>query len=397
MALGKRQVCDLMAEIGLHLLEPLTLQTLASPVNAGSAVTITLDPSSPRTFPYAPQFPTTYLYPGAQVVLGWHGDDAEAVTVIEVLNGTQFIANVVNSHVAGETLFGATFPTQQPTDPIFTQDEVIGYIAQAQNEFLAKVPLIFGFFPNNLVNLGQTYQTVPGTAIELERVAVQSTPVAFDIASISRSANTVTCVLSTTANADSWTPQLAILVQGVTDNSFNSANNATFTLATVSADGLTLTWSQTVADASSSGGQVLRPVQTRLYESSQEQIAMKDPWWFSQGGQPPTNWYQDRTGVYGYGLAPPPQGNYYMELLCSTRASETLGLLDYFAIPDIFLIYPKYKVLQWCWEKDGVQRSPSLARFCQGRFDFGVMLADRFLRSVVEKIGPMGAAMGGNF
>lgn len=388
---------DLCAEIGLHLLEPLTLQTLASAVTAGDAVTVTLDPSSPLTFPYAPLYPTTYLYPGAQVVLGWHGGDAEAVTVIEVLNGTQFTADVVNDHAAGESLFGATFPTQQPTDPIFTQDEIIGYIAQAQNEFLTKVPLIFEFFPSNLVNLGQTFQTVPGTAIELERVAVQSTPVAFNIAAISRSGNTVTCVLSATANTDSWTPQLAILVQGVTDNSFNSANNATFTLTTVSADGLTLTWDQTGADATSSGGQVLRPIQTRLYESSQEQIAMKDPWWFSQGGQPPTNWFEDRTGVYGYGLAPPPQGNYYMELLCSTRASETLSLLDYFAVPDVFVYPIKWMTLAFCWQKDGIQRSPTMARFAKGKFDFYCMLADRFLRNMVEKVGPSGAAMGGMF
>lgn len=386
MSLGQRQVVDVLAEISYHMIEPVFNQTLATPASPGSPVTITLVAT-------APPFPlpaTTSLYPGARIVVGWHTPTAEEVTVIAVLSATTFTCNLVNSHAAGATVFGATFPTQQPTDPVFTQAEVIDYLAQAQNSFLTKVPLIFQLLPYQEVTIGLPFQTLPSTVIELERVAVESLPATstFNISTITRSAGVVTAVLSSPVLFDQWTPGLPVLVQAVTNSSFNSVSNQPFTLATVSADGLTLTWPQSGANATSSGGAVSRPVWTRLYESSQEQLAMANPQWYYQAGStPPTNWFEDRAGVYGWGVAPPPQGNFWMELLASVRGNKMLGMLDKFLIPDCLLQYPKYLVLSWMWEKAGVQRSPTMARFCQSRFDFGVMLADRYLRNIVEKLG----------
>lgn len=382
-----------MAEMSFHLLDQLTVQTLHASVGPGTDLTIPLPIVFPATNP-----PTEYLYPGAMVVVGYQGANAEVVTVIEVIDDSNFTGNLVNAHVAGENVFGATFPCQAATDPVFTQAEIIGYIAQAQNEFLAKVPLIFEFFENNLILLGQNFQTAPGTAIEMERVAVQSNPpwTMFNIASISRTSDTVTAVLSSPSTADYWTAELNIQVYAVNDNSFNSASNGMFALATVSPDGLTLTWPQVAASASSTGGYVSRPVMTRLYESAQQQIAMNNPWWFSQIGSP-KRWYQDRSGIYGWGVAPVPDGGYYVEILASTRASEALTMLSGFNVPDIAVPYIKYLALSWAFQKDGVEKSPTMARYCKGRFDFGVMLFDRFLRNVVEKSGQAGAQMGGNF
>lgn len=387
-----------MVEIGLALVEPFTSQTLAAPLAPGAIVTVTLNASTSTTFPASPLPATDCLYPGALVVVGWHSANAEVVEVQSVTSDSTFMATLVNAHIAGEIVFSATFPTQVPTDPIFTQDEIIGYIAQAQNEFLTKVPMIFEFFENNLIELGQTYQTVPDTAIEMERVAVQSNPpwTMFNIASIVRSASIVTAVLSSTSTADYWTPDLGIQVYGVTDNSFNSASNSLFTLATVSPDGLTLTWPQALASASSSGGYVSRPVLTRLYESAQQQIAMNNPWAFSQSGDPKF-WWEDRAGIYGWGVLPVPAGGYYVEILASTRASEALGLLSYFNVPDVFVYAIKWRALAYAWSKDGIQRSPSMQRFAKGKFDFYCMLADRFIRNAVDKVGQAGAAMGGNF
>jgi len=53
----------------------------------------------------------------------------------------------------------------------------------------------------------------------------------------------------------------------------------------------------------------------------------------------------------------------------------------------------KWRALAYCWSKDGVQRSPSMERFAKGKFDFYCLLADRFLRNLMEKT----AAAGGNF
>ena len=106
---------------------------------------------------------------------------------------------------------------------------------------------------------------------------------------------------------------------------------------------------------------------------------------------------EDRAGVYGWLVMPPPAGSYWLELLTSYRASETLGLLDNLLVPDIFAPYILYKTLEYCFSKDGVRRSPSMARYCHGRFEFGVMLADRFLRNAIEKTGQLGRAAGGMF
>jgi hypothetical protein len=113
---------------------------------------------------------------------------------------------------------------------------------------------------------------------------------------------------------------------------------------------------------------------------------MQNPAWQSNSGTP-KSWFEDRTGVYGWGVGPVPDTNYYVELLTSIRGSTSLGMLDGFLVPDCFVPYIKYQSLAYAWSKAGVQRSPTLARYCQSRFDFGVMLADRFLRAVVEKIG----------
>lgn len=391
MSLGQRQIVDVLCEISGHVVEPVTNQTLASPANPGSPVTLTLIPTAAP----APLPATHNLYPGARVVVGWHTPAAEEITVLSVLSATTFTCNLVNSHAAGAVVFGATFPTQQPTDPIFTQAEVIDYLAQAQNSFLTKVPLVFQFLPYQEVTVGLPFQTLPSTVIELERVAVESQPAisTFAIASITRAGGVVTAALASSVNPDQWTAGLGVLVQGVTDNSFNSLNNLPFLLTSVSADGLTLAWAQSGVDTTSSGGTISRPVWSRLYESSQEQIAMADPqWYYRASNGPPTNWYEDRTGVYGWGVAPPPQGNFWMELLASVRGSEALGMLDGFMLPDIFVPYIKYGALEYMWSKAGVQRSPTMARFAKARFDFGVMLADRYLRNVVEKVGQAGQA-----
>lgn len=393
MPLGKRQVVDLAAEVSFHLIEPVFLQSLSSSLAAGVAVNILLTPASPQPA-------TTFLYPGALVVVGWHVTTAEVVSVIAITGPSSFTANLTNNHNIGEQVFGATFPTQVPTDPIFTQPEILGYIAQAQNEFLTKVPLIFQFLPFQELIIGQAYQTLPSNlVIELERVSVESLPASstFQLASISRLADVVTATLTTSSLADQWTPGLEIYVFDVADPSYNSTGNLP-ELASVSPDGLTITWNQTGPDSSSTGGIVVRPTYTRLYESAQEQIDLNLPW---QSGLPgptiPVAWFEDRTGTYGWGVAPPPPSNFYVELLASVRGNEALGMLDYFMVPDIFVYAIKWRVLAYAWSKDGIQRSPTLERFAKGKFDFYCMLADRFLRNVMEKTGKAGAMMGGMF
>lgn len=402
MALGKRQVADLLVEISSHLVEPYLVTPLTAPVLAAPA------PGPSTVIPITAALPlTTYLYPGALVVLGWQSglSTTEVVTVISVF-AAYFVANTTAAHSPGEQVLCPTFPTQQPTDPIFTQSEIVGYIAQAQNEFLTKVPLIFQLFPLQSLSVGQTYQTLPPTAIELERVAVQTFQ-PLSLVSIVRQGNVVTAITATDTTLAPYlfSATLPVQVVNVSDPSFDSPGGGVGMFPLLSAvtgpvpGQSTLTWQQTGPNTGTllGTGQVGVIVLNRLYESSQETLSLNQPWWSVQPGLPPTNWAEDRAGIYGWLVMPPPQGNYNVELLCSVRASENLTLLSNFLVPDIFVPYIKYKTLEYAWTKDGVQRSPSMARYCKGRFDFGVMLTDRLLRNVIEKTGKAGAAAGGMF
>lgn len=394
--LGYRRALDVLMEVSLHLLEPVVSTTVLAVTAGGYGDGFYGGSSTPPTYGYGDGPPvvlqlgsSNYLYPGAMIVIGWGLPTAEVVTVLTVQSGGYISTTaLVNSHTAGELVLAPTFPTQQPTDPIYTQTEVLTYLARAQNNFLQRVPMTLEFFRNQLLPQGTQYQATPDTLIELERVAIQVTTNDLPIATIQRTGGTVTAGLSL---ASSYTPELAILVQGVSDPSFNSANNQTFSLATVSSDGLTLTWAQTGADTGSiagAGATTSLPVVQRLYESNQNQIAMRDPYWqVNSTGAAPQSWYEDRTGTYQWGVAPLPANPFYAELLGSIRDTTTLGLLDGFLVPDPWVQYLKWGVVAACLSKDGEQRSPTQAKFAQGKMDFGVMLADRFLRNLSTEAG----------
>src|ERR1700733_7327151 len=84
------------------------------------------------------------MYVGAQIVVGFAGSaDLEVVTITAVIPGTSFSAVFQNAHVAGEPIQGATFPVRSPSDQLFTQTEMLGYISTALNDFLTDVPLLY--------------------------------------------------------------------------------------------------------------------------------------------------------------------------------------------------------------------------------------------------------------
>ena len=64
----------------------------------------------------------------------------EVVTILTVPSATTFTANFVNSHIATAPAWGPTFPTQQGTDPIFTQSEMLQYLRARRTSFLRPYP-----------------------------------------------------------------------------------------------------------------------------------------------------------------------------------------------------------------------------------------------------------------
>jgi hypothetical protein len=280
-----RTANDLLVEISLHLVEDIVNTTLTANVPSG-VETITVGS-------------TIGMYAGASVVIANSDGSDPDILVITAFNPTAgtITANFPATYAAGSTLLGGTFPTQQPTDPLFTQPEILTYLAQAQNEFLTRVPLIFNM-SYQLTYLDQEYQALPGNAVELERISING---------------------------------------------------------------------------------------VRLYENSQSELSMADPNWANNTSQPtPTSWFEDRSGFYGWGLAPIPQAQFSCFLLTSIRGGESLGLLDLFLVPDIMIHFVKYGALSYIWEKDGEQQSPTLARLAKKRFESGVAIASRFLDGIVN-------------
>lgn len=161
-----RTANDLMVEISLHLVEDIVNTALTQPIIAGSPATAFVGS-------------VVGMYAGAQVVITNStpanppsSNDVAIITILSFDPSTNsFTANFLQDYGAGSTLLGGTFPTQQPTDPFFTQTEVLNYLAQAQNEFLVRCPLIFDKAYQDVL-LGVEIQPVPPTAIELERISI---------------------------------------------------------------------------------------------------------------------------------------------------------------------------------------------------------------------------------
>lgn len=365
--MGLRNMNSWMMELSLHIVEDIVDTTMTAVSTGAQTPTVQS---------------TDAMYVGAQIVINDTNPALVEVVTITAVNilGLTFTATFAFAHAANTQVLAATFPTQQPTDPLFTQTEVLGYLARAQNEFLAKLPLVFAF-ATQTVNTGAIYYPTPANAIELERVSVLNGLNGANIVSITRAGNTVTCTVDAAVSFYSGTK---LTVAGVANSTFNG----TFFLKTLSPDGLTLTWSQVAGNASSAGGTVGIPLLTRLYETTQEQVAMRDPQWFFDASNPvPQDWFEDRTGLYGWGVAPPPGSNFTVETLFSTRGPQTLGLLDVFVVPDLVAFYIKYKALEWMLRKAGEQRSPQMADYCKQRFDRGVMIIDRYLRNTTQAGG----------
>jgi hypothetical protein len=125
-------------------------------------------------------------------------------------------------------------------------------------------------------------------------------------------------------------------------------------------------------------------VLTRLYETSQEELTMQDRNWESETPTTPLAYFEDRTGVYGWGVKPIPDLPYTVELLCAIRDSDSLLLTDGFLIPDLFLHIVKYKTLAYSYSKDGEMRNPEMESYCSMRFERGLLAVQRWMEGVVN-------------
>ena len=356
--LGSRTANDVLQEVSLHLVEPIYRTTLTGPVSATGSQTVNV----------ASGYGTTgqpVLYDGAQLVVDT-GTNAEVIT-ITAFNpvGLTITANFAKTHASGVSVSGATFPIQQGTDPIFTPAEMLMYLSRAQNEFLQACPCAFAIFNQNAV-VNSLAQSMPNTVVELCRVAVSS--VVLPMTSLARSGGVVTATFPT---PHGMTAGQQYTVKGVLDSTFNGV------FKSVSAPSpTTLTWQQAGANASTTGGNITYFI--RLYEVTQQEQFMANRQWQTQQG-PPTAFYEDRTGLYRWGLNAKPTYVMPLELLASIRDTDTLTLLDAFLVPDLVVHIIKWNVVASAFSKDGCWQDSQRAQYAMERYTRGVAAVNRYL------------------
>lgn len=345
----------------MHLVQPAVYQPLASPIVAGAGVTATVST-------------TAAMYPGAQLLAGASGaTDAEIITITSVTDGTHFVATFANSHAAAEPVWGATFPTQYQTDPIFTQSEMLGYLSRAQNEFLVAVPSFYArFFINIAANV--IIQPLPADAILVDRIAASE--INLGITSMVRASNVVTLTAVGPTNLVQYN---TLAVVNANDDSFDGV----FAVST-SPSANVITYPQIGPDASTAGGFIQQ--MARLYELTQEELVMRDRGWQSDTGAP-TSWFEDRVGLYKWGVGLRPDAAYPMELLCAIRDTDVLSFLDGFLLPDPVLHGMKYLALAYAWSKDGVAQQPKMAELCMKRYAQVVMATQRYIGAMKMQVG----------
>ena len=151
---------DILIDIGLALLEPMVNTTLNP---AGGAIGPGVATATPGSM--------VGIYAGAIIAVGANGSGSqEAVTVSSVTSST-FTATFANAHPNTEPVTGMTFPSGIPESTLFGQAEVLGYMTDAQNDFLLKVRPIYAIGTVNLT-VGKKLYAAPADSIRVERASI---------------------------------------------------------------------------------------------------------------------------------------------------------------------------------------------------------------------------------
>lgn len=377
---GYRTANDVLIEISLRLCENYVSTTLAANVSAGL-----------QTVPLA-SFDNA-VYAGAMLVVGT-GADLEIITVVTANPETNEIqANFGFGHASGETVTAATFPSQQPTDPYFTQAEILDYLARAQNEFLSKVPAFYTIYEQNAL-YGNIFQSLPDTATQIDRVAIST--VYIPTVSLTRTGGVVTAVTNDPSVLVVDSTFFVYVApsssgEGYGEGGFGEGGYGGSTFADTSFTGVfqvanvinstTFTYNQIGPDSTTDTALIYYWV--RLYEITMAELTMQNRNWRNDYANNPTAFFEDRSGLYQFGLNAPPSSNFPIEILTATRDSDTLLLTDGFLVPDVCLHYVIYKTMEYMFTKEGVRIQPMLANYCKGRFDRGVDTTNRYIDNML--------------
>ena len=370
---GFRSALSVMLEMSGHLVQDFVYTSLTSAVTAVGTATVSVSSLGINR---------NAVYVGAQLVIDQSTVNQEIITVTAVNEFTSsFTAMFTLMHAVGASVIGATFPVQASSgDFFYSQSEILSYIARAQNQFLADVPCILAL-NTQFVQFGQIYQQLVCNAIEINRIA--SSALTIPITSLTRASNLVTAV---SASPHGLIAGSKFSIYNTPDPSFVGAFKVGNVVSPTS-----WTYTQYQPDSSAPDGTAV--LWLRLLETSQEELSIQNPFWRNQNITRLRAFFEDRTGVYKWGVDGKPATTIPVEILVSERDTDTLEMTDFFLVPDVLLHGVKYKALSYCWSKDGEGRDPLRQKYCEMRYDRLVMAAHRWLDGLGIEVGEAEKAM----
>lgn len=118
------------------------------------------------------------IYVGALLILDVAPN--QEVVSVSAVTATTFTATTTLTHIAGASIVAATFPSGQIDAPLFTQTEIIGYINDAQSDFLRDVQPVYEVDTTAAVATGQRYYAQPPDCIRIERIAINPQPTSYN-------------------------------------------------------------------------------------------------------------------------------------------------------------------------------------------------------------------------
>lgn len=303
---------DILTDVSYALFQPVVNVLVPAPGIGVGAVTVPVWDDS--------------MYVGAQLLVGVLRGDLEVVTISAVNPGVSFAATFANAHLTGEPIIGATFPVQNTAgDPLFEQLEMLGYLSNAMNDFLLRVPLAYEIDDTIQVGPSQPIAALPADCMQPVRIAP------FNI-------------LDTGG--------------GFGDGGFG--------------------------DGGFGGGDAVIVFLYPMRETSQSNLDGTNYRWSQDAASVPYCYFRDKVGLQNFGVYPRANNILSTEIIYKQRGPELMGLADGFIIPDPFLIYVKARVLEFALSKDGEQRSPSMSRFWSGRYEAGIKISTMFLSAIED-------------
>ena len=151
---------DILCDVGLALLEPLTNTTLGAPVTPGAQ---TVTPGS-----------MVGIYQGAILAVGANGSATQEAIEITSVTTSTFTATFAYSHPGTDPIVGMTFSCGYPESVLYTQAEVLGYMQDAQRDFILKVRPVYATGTVNLT-AGKKVYPAPADSVRVERASIVNT------------------------------------------------------------------------------------------------------------------------------------------------------------------------------------------------------------------------------